>query len=121
MRGTAMRAVARSRLMVRTISLRIGGIFEDDCRAEQRRDEQGHELAEDVAERNQRDEAQRMKPLLVFAIGIDAAFERLEIRQEIAVGQNDAARLAGRAGREENLREVISRDGLVGERCVRSI
>src|SRR5258708_27398146 len=64
-------------------------------RTQQRRNEQRHELPEDVAERHERNEAQRMKPTLMLAIGFDAALERLEIRQEIPVRQHHAASLGG--------------------------
>src|SRR4029077_19788269 len=39
----------------------IGGVFENDGGAEKRRNEKRHELSKDVAERNQRDEAERVK------------------------------------------------------------
>ncbi len=115
MRGTAISAVARSRLIVRMISAGFVGMLEHHRRAQQRRNKQRHELPEHMAERHQRHEAQRMKPLLVLAIRIDSALERLEIRQKISVGQNDAARLGRRARREENLRDMVASDRLIGK------
>ena len=88
----------------------FGGIcrrLEDDSGAEQRRNEDRYELSKDVAEWNERDETERVKPALVFAIRIDAAFKRLEIGEEVAVREDDAARLGGGAGGEENLCDVV--------------
>ena len=65
---------------------RIAGSFENDRGSEERRNEQCHELAEDMAHRNERDEAQWVKPAFVLTIVIDAAFERLQVGQKIAVG-----------------------------------
>src|SRR5260370_717253 len=67
----------------------IAGRFENDRGSEQRRNEQCHELPEDVAQRNERDEAQRVKPALVFAIRIDATLQRLKVRAKITVCEND--------------------------------
>ena len=94
---------------------RLLGIFEDDRGAEERRHEERHELAEDVAQRNDGDEAQRVKPALVFSVLGDALFQWFEIREEIAVGQDNATRLAGGAGGEENLRDMAAGNGLIGE------
>jgi len=99
----------------------VGGVFEDDGGAEQWWNEEGHELAEDMAQRNKRDEAKRMEPFFVLAIGIDAALERLEIGEEISVGEDDAARFGCGAGGEEDLRDVVAGDGLVSERFLRWI
>src|SRR5256714_13753345 len=75
----------------------IAGRFENYRGAEERRNKQSHELAEDMAQGNERNEAQRVKPTLVFAILIEATLQRLEIGQKIAVGENDAAGLGGGA------------------------
>ena len=91
------------------------GVLEDNRGADERGHEERHELAEDMAQRNDRNEAQRMKPALVFTILGDALFQWFEIREEIAVGQNNAPRLAGGAGGEEDLRDMAARDGLIGE------
>src|SRR2546423_15322384 len=75
----------------------IAGRFENYRGAEERRNKQSHELAEDMAQGNERNEAQRVKPTLVFAILIEATLQRLEICQKIAVGENEAAGLGGGA------------------------
>ena len=77
---------------------RIAGRFEDHGGSEERRNEQRRELAEDVAQRNEREEAQRVKAPLIFAIRIHPTLQRLKVRQKIAMGENDAARL-GRCAR----------------------
>src|SRR5260370_8947824 len=92
--------------------------LENDGSAEQRWNKQRHELAEDVAERNQRDKAQRMKPALVLAVRLDPALKRLEVSQKIAMSQDHTARLSGRARSEEDLRNVVARDRLIGEGLV---
>src|SRR5260370_16058649 len=55
-----------------------------------------------MAWRHQRDEAQRVKPALVFPVLFDAAFQRLQIRQKISVGQNNTARLSRRSRSVKN-------------------
>ena len=77
---------------------RIAGRFEDHGGSEERRNEQRRELAEDVAQRNEREEAQRVKAPLIFAIRIHPTLQRLKVRQKIAMRENDAARL-GRCAR----------------------
>src|SRR2546421_295662 len=64
----------------------IAGSLENDHGSKERRNEQCHELAEDMAHRNERDETQWVKPAFVLTIVIDAAFERLQVRQKITVG-----------------------------------
>src|SRR6266849_7970619 len=80
----------------------IAGRFENERGSEERWNEQGHELAEDVAQGNERDEAQRVKPALVFAIRFDAPLQRLQVRQKIAVRENDPARIGRRARSVKN-------------------
>src|SRR6267378_6378846 len=81
----------------------IRGRFENNRGAQQRWDEQRHELAKNMAQWNEGNKAQGMEPALVRAVGIDAAFQRFEICQEISMRKDDAARVARRAGRVENL------------------
>ena len=73
------------------------------------RQEDAEELAEDVAERQQVQEAQRMEDALVLEIFADLAFERLEVRQDVAVRDDDAAWLGRGAGGEDNLDDVVAR------------
>ena len=96
---------------------RIRRKLEHRRRAQQRRHKQRHHLPEDVAQRHQRNKSQRMHPLLILAIRIDAALQRLEVGQKISMRQNDAARLRRRPRRKQNLRNMIPRDRLVGKSC----
>src|SRR6266850_7553510 len=53
-----------------------------------------------------------METALVFAVRIDAAFQRFQICQEIAVRKDDASRVARGAGCVENLGDRASRGGI---------
>src|SRR5690348_6715024 len=72
--------------------------FEDDRGSEQRRNKQRHELSEHVAQRNERDESQRVKPALIFPVLFNPTFQRLQVRQKISVRQNNSTWLRCRAG-----------------------
>src|SRR5271156_4107652 len=100
---------------------RIRGVLKDYCRTQERRHKERQELPEYVAQWHQRDETQRMKPSLIVPVGINPALERLEICQKIPVRPNYAARLSRGARSEKDLRNVISRDGLVGKAFIRPI
>ena len=97
MRGTAISAVARSRLIARMISAWICRRFEHYGGSQQRRHQQSHELAEYVAQRHEGHKTQRMKPPLIFSVRSNSRFQRLEIRQKISVGQHHSPRLGGGA------------------------
>src|SRR5438094_9194199 len=73
----------------------IAGRFENYRGAEERRNKQSQELAEDMAQGNERNEAHRVKAALGFAILIEATLQRLAICQKSAVGESDAAGLGG--------------------------
>src|SRR5260370_37722862 len=87
----------------------IAGRFDNYCGSQQRRNKQCHKLPEDVAQWNERNEAQGMQPAFVFAIRIDAAFEWLKIGKKISVCEHNAARLGRCAGSVENFRNRVSR------------
>src|SRR4029077_13740813 len=100
----------------------VSGIWsrlKNDGSAQQRRNEQRHKLPEHMSEGNKRHKAQGMKPSLVLAVRSHSTLERLEISQKISVGQNDAARLSSSARGEENLRDMVASDGLIGNGRVR--
>ena len=92
----------------------IGGIFEGDGSAKKRRDEKRHELSENVAERNQRDEANGMQETFIFQIGFHAALDRLEVGEKISVREDDATRLGGGSGGEKNFDQVLAGKGFAG-------
>ena len=75
-----------------------------------RRDERRHRLAEHVAERQQVQEAQREERPAPLAVLQDLAFDRHDVRQHVAVGDDDALGLGGRAGGEDDLGDVVAAD-----------
>src|SRR5438270_12202052 len=56
-----------------------------------------------------------MQPALVLAIWRDSALDGFEIGEKVSMSQHNAARFGGGAGGEEDLRDGISSNGLVGE------
>ena len=62
-----------------------------------------------------------MKPSLIFSIWVYSAFERLEVCQKIAMRQNNTPRLGRCPRSKQDLRDVISRDGLVCETFAKSV
>src|SRR5882762_6941255 len=92
----------------------IGGVFENYRGAEKRWNEKSHELSEDVAQRNQRNEAQRMEQTLVFEIGLHAAFYGFEVGKKISVREDDAARFGRSAGGEEDFRDLLASERFGG-------
>ena len=76
-----------------------------------RRDVGGHRLAEHVAERQQVQEPQRVERPRVFAVLQNLALDRDDVREDVAVADDHAFRLRGRARREDDLGDVVARDG----------
>src|ERR1041384_191931 len=68
-------------------------VLQEDLRADELRHEDGHELAEDVAERHEVQEAQGMKEALPTAIFIYLSFDGREIGEQVAMRKHDALRL----------------------------
>src|SRR5882724_7434627 len=95
----------------------IRGRFENNRGAQQRWDEQRHELSKNMAQWNERNKAQGMKPALVLAVRFDAAFKRFEICQEISMRKHDAARLACRSRSVENFGDRAS-SGCIARGCI---
>ena len=59
---------------------RIAGRFEDHGGSEERRNEQRRELAEDVAQRNEREEAQRVKDPFIFEVLLNLVLDGSQAR-----------------------------------------
>ena len=78
--------------------------------AHHRRNVGRHRLAEHVAERQQVDEAQRMERPRVPPVLHHLALDRDDVRQDVAVADDDALRLGRGAGREDDLDDVVARD-----------
>ena len=117
-RGTATTTETRSCLMTCEHLGRIQRVLKDDGRRQQLRQKDAEELSEDVAERQQVEKAQRMKDALVLQILADLALQRLQVGQDVAVRDDDAARLGRRAGGEDDLHDVVARERRRSDRRV---
>src|SRR2546423_13376105 len=73
----------------------IAGRFENYRGAEGRRDKQSHELAEDMAQGDERNETQRGKTTLGFAILIEATLQRPQDGQKNSRGEKGAPGAGG--------------------------
>ena len=88
---------------------RVVPAHEDDVPRQHGGNEGGHCLAEHVAERQEVQKANRRKWPAPLAVLHDFAFDRNDVREYIAVGDDDAFGLGSRAGREDDLRHVVGR------------
>ena len=93
---------------------RVVSAHEDDDPRQHRRNEGRHRLAEHVAERQEVQKANRRKWPAPLAVLHDFAFDRNDVRQDVAVGDDDAFGLGGRAGREDDLRHIVARQRNIG-------
>ena len=75
-----------------------------------RRNERGHRLSEHVAQRQQVQEPEREERPAPSAVLQHLAFDRDDVREHVAVGDDDALRLGRRARRENDLRDVVALD-----------
>jgi len=87
---------------------RIERVLKEYGRAKQRRYPDSHELAEDMAERNQIEKPERVDEPFPFEIGLYGGLERLEIRKDISVRDDDALWLGRRPGGENDLRDGLT-------------
>ena len=76
-------------------------------RGQQRRHPQAHELAENVAQRQGMQEAQRMKPAFVTQIFFYLAIKNFDAGQNVAVGVDDPFRGRCGSGSKENLQRCL--------------
>ena len=88
-------------------ALRLQARFKVHFGAEERRNPQGHELAEDVAERQSVQKMQRVKDAFVLEILLHLGFDGVEAREHVAVGVDDALGFGGGARSEQNLKGCI--------------
>ena len=95
-----------SRLDLPSDLLRAGSGHEDDGNGNQRRDEQRERLTEQMAQRKKIQDAQRLEWSGVFLILGDLARDGLQIRQQVAMGDDDAFRLGRGAGGEDDFGDV---------------
>ena len=94
---------------------RVERVLKVDFAAEELRHEDAHELAEDMAERQQVEEADRVEGPFPLAVLVDLALKRAEVRQQVAVRDDDALRLGGRPRREDDLGDVVFANVFAGE------
>ena len=104
-----------ARLDLRDDVGRVVAAHEDDGAGQHRRDERRHRLAEHVAERQQVQEAEREERRAPLPVLQHLALDRDDVREDVAVRDDDALRLGGRARREDDLGDVVARDRDVGE------
>ena len=108
--GTDTSTEIAPRLDLRDDLARVVAAHEDHDARQHRRDERRHRLAEHVAERQQVQEAQRKERRAPLAVLEHLALDRDDVRQHVAVGDDDALRLGGRARGEDDLGDVVARD-----------
>ncbi len=100
---------------MRGIARAVAG-HEENFAGDHGRDEGRHGLSEQVAERQQIQEADGRERAHVFAVFFDALVDRLQVREDVAMRDGDAFRVAGGAGGEEDLGHVVGRGGGEGRR-----
>ncbi len=86
-------------------------VFKNDRTPQQRWKKNSQELSEDVAQRQQVQEANRMHQPFVLQVFSDFGFDRDEVADHIGVGEQHSLRLGRGAGRENNF-ERIGRQNL---------
>src|ERR1019366_2569212 len=91
-------------------------VFEHDSSAEQRGKKNSQELSEDMAQRQQVEEANRMHQPLVLQVFSDFGFERGEVADHVRVGEHDSLGLGRGAGGENDF-EWIGRLNLSGTKA----
>ena len=108
----------RHSLTRRTMSCGIEAAHEHHGAVDERRDVGGHGLPEQVAERQQVEEAQRQEgPGIRLVLG-HFLRDRHEVGQQVLVANDDALGLRRGAGREHDLGDVVARDRSVRHRAV---
>ncbi len=90
----------------RSCAARPGGSQNAPRRGEWRNPE-AHGLAEDVAQRQRVQNAQRMNEPLIAHVWLGAVFDWADAGQHVAVREHDAFGIAGGAGGEENLQRRV--------------
>ena len=84
---------------------------EVDRGPQHRGNENAGELAEDVGQRDEAQEAQRPRQAREPRMLGDLVLDRLQVGEHVPVGQADALRLGGGAGGEDDLEEVAAGEG----------
>ncbi len=100
---------------------RVQRVLKDHGGRQQLRQKDSEKLSKDMAQWQQVQETQRMKDALVAKVLADLALQRLEVGQNVAMGDDYTARLGSRARGKDDLHDVVARErrrsnGLIGVR-----
>ena len=87
----------------------IESFKKDGGSAEQRRDENRKQLAENMAQREEIEKSQRMENTLVAQVLLHFMFDRFDIGKNVGMGDHHTAGLGGGSRREDNLQRVVAR------------
>ena len=98
--------------------VRVEAAHEDHRSVDERRNVRGHRLSEEVAERQQVQESDRLKGPRVPLVFVDLARHRHDVGEDVAMTDHHAFRFGCRARREHDLRHVIAIDRHDGYRTV---
>src|SRR6185369_536376 len=90
--------------------MRVEAAREDDSSVDHRRYVRRHRLAKHVAEWQQIQKANRVKRPRVLLVLLDLAIHGLDVREDVAMADDDAFGLGGRPRREDDLNDVVARD-----------
>ena len=82
-------------------------MLKDGFAADERRDEEPHELTEDVAEGNEVEEAYRVDQSFPAQVFLHLAFDRGDVGEQIAMGQAYAARFVCGSRGVDDLDRII--------------
>src|SRR5213594_2908335 len=87
---------------------RAQGVQENNRAAEQLRDKNSEELAENVAQGEQVEKPDGMEDAFVLEILVYLRLERLDVGENVAMGNGDALGFGRSAGCEDNLHQVVA-------------
>src|SRR5262249_3188210 len=87
---------------------RVQAVLKDHCSPDQRRNEHGHELSEDVAQRKQIEKTNGMKNAFVFEVLGNLARDWIQTGQQVAMREHYAARFSRSARGKNNLGSVVA-------------
>src|SRR5262249_43036424 len=87
---------------------RVQAVLKDHCSPDQRRNEHGHELSEDVAQRKQIEETDGMENAFVFEVLGNLALDWIQTGQQVAMREHYTARFSRGPGGKNNLGSVVA-------------
>src|SRR5262249_51679514 len=87
---------------------RVQAVLKNHCSPDQRRNEHGHELAEDVAQRKQIEKTYGMKNAFVFEVLGNLALDWIQAGQQVAMREHHTARFGRGARGKDDLSSVVA-------------